>query len=59
MIVADFFTYALTRDDWMASYLDHIKGERNQIKKNVRSKFRVIQGGLTGSRKDACNPFEF
>jgi len=51
MLVTDFFSYALSRDDWMENYVRMIKKDRNDIKKSTRNQFKVIQGGVTGSVK--------
>ena len=49
LLVSDFFAYALTRDDWMSLYIHNIKQEHKQTLKRKIKKFKVIQGGLTGS----------
>jgi len=50
-LVVDFFSYALTRNDWMSSYVDHIKKDHGKFVEEKRAKFKLIQGGLTGSAK--------
>ena len=49
LLVTDFFSYALTRKDWMSLYIDSVKKEHAETLKPSFKKFRVIQGGLTGS----------
>ncbi len=49
LLVTDFFVYSLSRDDWMTEYIGQIKKDRYSSKKEKRSQFRVIQGGVTGS----------
>ena len=49
LLVVDFFSYALSRDDWMAHYTRQIRKDHANFLSEKRPKLRVIQGGITGS----------
>ena len=49
MLVTDYFSYALTRVDWMSDYVNQIKKDHDGMIQKKRVSFRVIQGGITGS----------
>lgn len=48
LITSDFFSYALTRDDWMSAFIESIKKEHT-LSLEQKPRLRVIQGGLSGS----------
>ena len=49
LLVADFFSYALSRNDWMSIYINDIRETHELTDKKSALKLRVIQGGLSGS----------
>ena len=57
-LVADYFQYAITREDWMNTYADFLLEEGTTQKESIksnRSHLRIIKGGksdTTGSRSN-------
>jgi len=49
LLVVDFFSYALSRDDWMGHYTEQVRKDHANFLSEKEPKLRVIQGGITGS----------
>lgn len=48
-LAVDFASYAFSRKDWMAAYVDKVCAEGEAAKKPPRPSLRLIQGGLSAN----------
>ena len=54
-LMTDYFQYALSREDWLLSFIDqilkdqHVDSIDKDLKTSMRSHLRVIEGGKSGT----------
>ena len=57
MLVMEYFIYSLHRDDWMSEFLSRIDNAFENVAANRRSRFRVIEGGLSIKHSSSSSGF--